>query len=114
MTPLRKLTITALAASSLAIFFAIAKTPGSGESKFAETYPGAWQNQVNTGLTQALSKHGANGCGEFYYRQRLNTPTELLVYCTPDGTHWTAYLVWPNTGAVIGPNQVATDIQLPR
>jgi hypothetical protein len=83
-------------------------------SDFAQQYATAWQSGPHQGIMQALANHHATGCGEFYYRAATHSSTEFLVHCTADGTHWTAYLVWPAIGKVIGPNKPSTSLPPPR
>lgn len=69
----------------------------------AEMYPGPWHDDFNMGITKALAKNQISGCGEYKYRPHKSASNEYLVYCTRDGSHWTAYLVWDLIGKVMGP-----------
>jgi len=69
-----------------------------------ERYPGPWQEEFHLGITKALGSKSIRGCGQYKYRESSKNLNEYLVYCTADGTNWTVYVVWPNTGGVIGPN----------
>jgi hypothetical protein len=70
----------------------------------SERYPGPWREEFHAGITKALASKSIGGCGQYKHRESSKDRNEFLVYCTGDGSLWTAYLVWPNTGGVVGPN----------
>lgn len=69
-----------------------------------ERYPAPWREEFHVGITKALASKSIRGCGQYKYRESSKNRNEFLVYCTGDGSTWTAYLVWPSTGGIIGPN----------
>lgn len=80
----------------------------------AETYPGPWQNFNPLPISQTLVKTGAaKYCGEYYHRESSFNTGEFLVYCKGSEMQWTAFLVWPSLGKVIGPNHISGDLPLP-
>ena len=77
---------------------------GSMPAGLEQLYPGPWREDAHAGITAALGKNKIKGCGQLKYRQRVGGGLgEYLVDCTPDGTNWVRYFVWPQTGAVRGP-----------
>ena len=76
-----------------------------------EQYPGPWREAFNIGITKALIKNHVGGCGQYKYRESAEYEDEYLVYCTADGTVWKSYLVWPNTGGVVGPSAPDPSLQ---
>lgn len=77
----------------------------------AEMYPGPWHDDFNMGITKALAKNQISGCGEYKYRPHKSASNEYLVYCTRDGSHWTAYLVWDLIGKVMGPYKTDPSVE---
>jgi hypothetical protein len=75
-----------------------------------ERYPGPWRESFNMGITKALAGKHVRGCGDYKYRESKTDRGEYLVYCN-DGTTSMAYIVWPNTGGVIGPNSIDPSLQ---
>ncbi|MFZ3585570.1 hypothetical protein ACOI1H_26245, partial [Loktanella sp. DJP18] len=80
----------------------------------AEEYFGAWRSDAPTNLVQTLISNNVRGCGEFHYKPSSQNSGEYLVYCTPDGHTWTAYLVWPNVHRISGPAEPESSIVPPR
>lgn len=89
-------------------------TTATTTESMASKYPGPWSSDFNLNISKALVKHNASGCGELWHRAAKDSSTEHLVYCTPSGTTWTAYLVWESSGDVIGPLKTAPDIPPPK
>lgn len=85
--------------------------PSARSEGLAEMYPGPWQDDFNMSITKALSKNRITGCGEYKYRAHKSSSNEYLVYCTRDGNHWTAYLVWDLIGKVMGPYKTDPSIE---
>ena len=82
------------------------------ELTIAERYPAPWQTDIRGEISSTLASKQARGCGVYAYRQSVNSTSEFLVYCSPDGIkNWTAYQVWPNLNDVIGP--MLPDPQIP-
>lgn len=54
-----------------------------------------------------LAKNHVRGCGEFYQKPAADAPYEYVVACTRDGETWTAWLVWPASEKVLGPDDMA-------
>lgn len=85
-------------------FLAVAGCGKSRDIPLSERYPSPWQEDLNMDITKALASKDIRGCGWYKYRESSNNRGEYLVYCTSDGSNWTGYLVWANTGDVIGPH----------
>jgi hypothetical protein len=66
-------------------------------------YPGPWREDFHRGITQTLVTNQISGCGQYKYRESALDPSEYVVYCTSDGKFWTAYLIWPKIGKLMGP-----------
>lgn len=84
------------------------------EPSIPERYSGPWQTTIRGDITSALASHKSRGCGVYVYKQSIESSSEFLVYCSPDGLKdWTAYQVWPNINEVIGPMQIHSEIPPP-
>lgn len=94
----------------LVAFFVALSLGGCGDEKtFAEHYPGPWKNEPKVELVKLLVAQSARGCGEFWWRTRdgeTGRYAEYLVYCSPDGKTWRAWLLWPATGKATGPTGI--------
>jgi hypothetical protein len=93
--------------------FSVALAATAHASDFSQQYPGTWSDAANKSLSMALAKNGARDCGEYYYRKAATGGGEFLVYCTPNGRTWSAYLVWLPSGNVMGPYKPSTDLAPP-
>lgn len=71
----------------------------------AERYPAPWRDDSHLEISKSLAWNKVRGCGEFKYRASRQDKDEYLVYCTADGSTWTAYLVWSAIHKVMGPLQ---------
>ncbi|MCF6221327.1 MAG: hypothetical protein L3J65_09460 [Robiginitomaculum sp.] len=83
----------------------------------AALYPAAWSDNLTTDMKSiaiTLSKNHISGCGEFYYKKRLNRSSEFLVACTRTEGIWKHYLVWPKINEVTGPMALDGTITPPR
>ncbi|MGY6127027.1 hypothetical protein ACW9YV_16505 (plasmid) [Paraburkholderia strydomiana] len=69
----------------------------------AERYPAPWHDDFNLEISKSLAWNKVQGCGEFKYRASSRDKDEYLVYCTANGSTWTAYLVWTAIHKVTGP-----------
>ena len=88
--------------------------PAAKELSISENYPGSWQTDIRGDITKTLSTGNVRGCGVYVYKQSVNSSSEFLVYCSPDGAKdWTAYQVWPNINEIIGPMQTHPEIPPP-
>lgn len=89
---------------------------GCGKKEtMVERYPGPWQSSENARLRKVLEANKATGCETLYWRTYHNEPTtDYLVYCSPDGKTWTAWLVWTSIKQVVGPTDVFPDIAPPK
>jgi hypothetical protein len=85
----------------------------------AERYPGPWIDEVDVSIARALVRHRIRGCGYFFYRAHyLNSAPhdpagEYLVYCSNNLKDWTASVVKPASGSVIGPTSPYEEIPPP-
>lgn len=104
----------ALGILTLFILGNLFSTKSTTQESMASKYPGPWRPEFNLNISKALAKHNASGCGEYWHRAAKDSSTEHLVYCTPTGATWTAYLVWESSGDVIGPLKIAADIPPPK
>ncbi|VWD62332.1 hypothetical protein BCO71033_06743 [Burkholderia contaminans] len=77
----------------------------------AERYPAPWREDFNLEISKSLAWNKVRGCGEFKYRASSQDQDEYLVYCTADGSMWTAYLVWTAIHKVMGPLKPDASIQ---
>jgi len=93
------------------IFLNLAGCGNSRDIPLSERYPGPWQEDFNMGITKALAAKGICDCGQYKYRESSRDKGEYLVYCTRDGSNWTAYLVWPSIGEVTGPHTPDPSLQ---
>jgi len=66
-------------------------------------YPGPWRENVPEELLAAMGKNHIRSCGQIKFQESVKQKGEYLVYCTRDGEHWTAYLVWSDNEKVMGP-----------
>lgn len=92
---------------------AITLTAGSvahAEVPLQDRYPGPWKDDPNLSISKALAQNSVRGCGEFKYRESRLNRGEYLVYCTRDGSNWTAYLVWTSIAKITGPHQISASI----
>ncbi len=78
---------------------------GTGPGLGPEYMNQPWREDANADITKTLAGAKASGCEQFRYREHPTANGEFLVHCTTDGTNWQAYLVWPQTGKVLGPLQ---------
>lgn len=85
-----------------------------GAQNFGAQYGGSWKSNFHQGITKALMSHNARDCGEYHYKESVSSANEFVVYCTRDGKNWSAYLVWPQNGDVMGPYQTSKDLPPPR
>ena len=65
-------------------------------------------------VTSVLLKNKARGCGEYFYLDLRSSSNQKLVYCTPDGKSWLAYIVWVNIGRMTGPHEPLEGVPAPR
>lgn len=84
-----------------AAFFAQAALALSPEVE--KQYPAPWVDDFNFNITKTLTQAKVRECGIIKYRVAYNSSSEFLVACSSDGTTWKTYMVWPNTGKVMGP-----------
>ena len=86
-------------------FFVLAEISGTSSQKLsmAQRYPGPWINDVTPEIAQALVKNNITDCGALKYRSSSVDSGEYLVYCSPDGSSWRAYIVWIPINKVEGP-----------
>ena len=77
---------------------------GVGELSMPAIYPGPWITEIRGDISSTLARNRARGCGVYAYKRSVNSPSEFLVYCSPDGMKdWTVYQVWPSINEIIGP-----------
>ncbi|WP_131821821.1 hypothetical protein [Salipiger marinus] len=86
----------------------------SPRQETAEDYLGKWRSDAPSNITRTLISNNVRGCGEFHHKPSARNSGEYLVYCTPDGRNWAAYLVWPNVDRISGPAHPNPNIKLPR
>lgn len=82
--------------------------------EIAEDYRGEWRSNSPNNIIRVLSANNVRGCGEFHHKPSTRNSGEYLVYCTPDGRNWTAYIVWPNVNRISGPARPDPNIRPPR
>ena len=90
-----------------------AKVGSARQIGLEQLYPLPWRSDFDLPIARSLGKNGVTGCGEFQYRESSQHSREYLVYCTRDGSTWTAYLVWSSTEKIIGPMAPTTEVTLP-
>jgi|GEM_PF-4198377 len=78
----------------------VAKEHGT-ESRAAAVSAGQWRDNVDVGISKALAKGGAKGCGEYRYLS-VDGNSEYLVECF-DGHRKRYYQVWPKIESIVGP-----------
>lgn len=64
-----------------------------------------WQNDLALPISRLLAQHDAENCGQYKYKESLQTEGVYRVRCTRDGETWHLYLVAEPTGDVKGPMQ---------
>lgn len=77
----------------------------------AETYPGSWNERVNTGITATLAQNNIRGCGQYEFRSHYSSSGEYLVRCTADGRNWVVYIVWTHANRVMGPYPLEPELR---
>lgn len=67
-------------------------------------YESSWHEDFHLEISKTLAKNNIRDCGQYKYKTNLDYPNkEFLVFCTKDGSSWTAYQVWTLIGKVEGP-----------
>lgn len=94
------------------LFFALSMLALPAAATAGE-YVTPWHDP-DTAVTSVLLKNKARGCGEYYYLDHRSSSNQKLVYCTPDGKSWLAYIVWVNIGRMTGPHEPLEGIPAPR
>ena len=94
------------------LFFALSMLALPAAVSAGEYVP-PWHDP-DTAVTSVLLKNKARGCGEYYYLDHRSSSNQKLVYCTPDGKSWLAYIVWVNIGRMTGPHEPLEGIPAPR
>lgn len=82
--------------------------------ELADDYLGPWRSNAPSNIIRTLISNNVRGCGEFQYKPSDRNSGEYLVYCTPDGRNWAAYIVWPNIDRISGPAHPDPKISPPR
>lgn len=85
-------------------------TMAHAEAPIQDRYSGPWKEDFNLPISKALAQNSVRGCGQFKYRESRFNRGEYLVYCTRDGSNWTAYLVWTSIAKITGPHQISASI----
>jgi len=80
----------------------VACTPAK-EPTMLERYPGPWKEDINVPIIKTLAFNKVRTCATLKYRESAQHKGEFFVYCSVDGSLWTAYIVWPNTERLMGP-----------
>lgn len=62
-----------------------------------------WVDEYHAGIAQALGRKKITGCGSIRFKLMPDATSEYMVECSDRYDRKTGYLVWPNTGGVIGP-----------
>lgn len=74
-----------------------------GEPPLTEQFPGDWQQDEHSGITQALTRNGVSDCYEMRYKQNTTDPQQYRVRCSRDDSAWQAYTVWVDSNDISGP-----------
>ncbi len=67
----------------------------------SDRFPSPWVEERSPGIDRVLGNHNISGCENLVYRPSdissgpLDPRGVFLVYCSPDGTNWTAYIASP-------------------
>jgi|JI8StandDraft_2_1071088.scaffolds.fasta_scaffold68934_1 hypothetical protein len=90
------------------IFFYIIGSNSSGGNVIEDenTYSQSWRSPEGTefrDIGRIMVKNNISGCGE--YQVKEITDNEFVVACTPDGTNWTYYVVYPNLDKIYLANE---------
>lgn len=62
-----------------------------------------WVDEYHAGIALALGRKKITGCGSIRYKLMPDATSEYMVECSDRYDRKTGYLVWPNTGGVMGP-----------
>ncbi len=88
----------------------------------SDRFPGPWVEVRSLGIDRVLGNHNISGCENLVYRHSdlssgpLDPRGDFLVYCSPDGTNWTAYIASPGLArerSLIGPFAIYADVPPP-
>jgi len=88
----------------------------------SDRFPPPWVQERSAAIDRVLNHHNVRGCEQIAYRPSqmssgpLDPRGEFLVYCSPDGTNWTAYIASPGLAAdrsLTGPLRVYADLPPP-
>ncbi len=88
----------------------------------SDRFPGPWIDERNPAIDLVLGHHNVSGCENFAYRPSDVTSGpqdprgDFLVYCSPDGTNWTAYIASPGLArerSLGGPFAIYADVPPP-
>jgi hypothetical protein len=110
----RKLGALALVALSFSLY--------GCEPSTRDRFPDPWVETRSAPIDRVLTDHNVRGCETMVYRpsEMSNGPLdprgEFLVYCSPDGTTWTAYIAVPGLARernLTGPLAVYADLPPP-
>jgi len=58
-----------------------------------------WHTDYRLDLIQPLANYGFD-CENFRYRRSTKWRDSYQVQCSPDGSEWMSFLVWPRDGRV--------------
>lgn len=82
-----------LSVSTILVLFAIILLVRFFDSEPEDKY-GPWisppDNRVAL-LSKVILKKNIHGCGEFHVKEKINSDSEYLIACTPDGNSWMYY-----------------------
>ncbi len=88
----------------------------------SDRFPGPWVEERSAPINRVLVSHNISGCENLVYRHSdissgpLDPRGDFLVYCSPDGTSWTAYIASPGLArerSLIGPFAIYADVPPP-
>ena len=88
----------------------------------SDRFPGPWVEERSPPINRVLNNHNVAGCENLVYRPSdvssgpLDPRGDFLVYCSPDGTNWTAYIASPALArerTLSGPFAIYADVPPP-
>ncbi len=95
------------------LLFALPACTPEKERPLSEQFSGTWIHVPSPDIVRALVANKIRTCPYLEYRVHVERSSEYLAYCSLDGVHWNAYLVYGGVGRIEGPFVPDANIALP-
>jgi hypothetical protein len=88
----------------------------------SDRFPEPWVRERSMAIDRVLGNHNISGCENLAYRPSdassgpLDPRGDFLVYCSPNGSNWTAYIASPGLARdrnLTGPFEIYPDVPPP-